>query len=320
MKITVLTDPIPTKYEYKKELLKNKLRPVKRFFDGKKPLIKPNWGGHSAVTRSLCQGLQKLSVEFNYNPQEISNIFDNIIVVSGIDTLEQAITLKKTGRIKKLFAGPNLVITPEDNYNLITSEHIDKYIVNSNWTKEMYVQCAPELSKKIAIWPAGVDTEEWKPLQKQERKTLLFYSKRPEKKIFEGCLKLASNFGYGTTVLNYGNYSTTEYFKLLSGTDFLVHFVEQESQGISLLESWAMDVPTLVWNPGIFQYRNKNYEASSAPYLTEQTGRFFRDLHEFTLLLHQEFLDLSKYSPRKWVLENMTDKICAQKLIELYNE
>jgi glycosyltransferase involved in cell wall biosynthesis len=184
----------------------------------------------------------------------------------------------------------------------------------------MYVQCAPELAKKIAIWPAGVDTDEWKPQQKNESNTLLFYSKRPEKKLFEGCLEIAKYFGYRAKVLNYGNYSTTEYFNLLINVDFLIHFVEQESQGISLLESWAMDVPTLVWNPGIFQYKNKNYEASSAPYLTEQTGRFFRDLEEFTLLFKQGNLDLSNYSPRNWVLENMTDEKCAQKLVKLYDE
>ncbi|MBL4668385.1 MAG: hypothetical protein JKY30_03890 [Flavobacteriales bacterium] len=96
----------------------------------------------------------------------------------------------------------------------------------------------------------------------------------------------------------------------LQKASFVVYFVEQESQGIALQEIWATDTPTFVWNPEIWMYNNINYACTSAPYLSEYTGSFFKTKEDYSQLLHQPLSH--KYSPKKWVLENMTDAICAK--------
>jgi hypothetical protein len=95
------------------------------------------------------------------------------------------------------------------------------------------------------------------------------------------------------------------------GTDIVVYFVEQESQGIALFEIWASNTPTFVWNPGYWQYNMKNFRSSAAPYLTSKTGRFFRDKLEFEALIRDENI-VSECTPRAWVLEHGTHKRAAE--------
>jgi hypothetical protein len=316
--VTILTDPIPTELQYFEERLKKKVRPLLRRVDGKPPLQKPRYGGHFAVTRSLIEGLQKANIPFVYNPQREKDCTERVIVLAGINTLVQAIALRKSGIIKKLAAGPNIVTYPGDSPDVVGSPCIDRYIVNSNWTKTLYALDLPELEPKLIIWPAGVDEQFWKPvgLPKHPR-SMLFYAKRPERKLLEDCRQIAVEAGFEVTILKYGTYVPTQYKDLLDRNSVMVHFVEQESQGISLCEAWSMDVPTLVWNPGFFFWQGHNVVSSSAPYLSKETGAFFRDAVEFKGVLRQLISHSFQFSPRKWVLENQTDERSAQHLMDL---
>ena len=61
-------------------------------------------------------------------------------------------------------------------------------------------------------------------------------------------------------------------------------------------------------------YKNINYECCSAPYLNEKTGAFFENKLSFNQLIKQPIIN---FEPQKWVLENMTDKICAREFINV---
>jgi hypothetical protein len=316
--ITILTDPIPTSSQYHGERLKNKVRPLLRRVDGKLPLQKPRYGGHFAVTRSLIEGLQKANIPFVYNPQQVKDCTERVIVLAGLETLEQAITLRKKGVIKKLAAGPNIVTYPGDDPEMIGSPYIDRYIVNSEWTKTLYGEDMPMLEPKLVIWPAGVDEQAWKPagLSKNPR-SMLFYAKRPERKLLEDCRQIALEAGFEVTTLKYGSYTPAQYKSLLDQNSVMVHFVEQESQGISLCEAWSMDTPSIVWNPGFFFWQGHNVVSSSAPYLTKETGAFFRDKLQFKEVVKGLVSHSFQFSPRKWVLENQTDERSARHLMAL---
>ena len=83
-----------------------------------------------------------------------------------------------------------------------------------------------------------------------------------------------------------------------------------------------MDVPTLVWNKSDnHTYLGITYNnTSSAPYLTNKTGLFWKNIDEFTNLISNIETEFSKFSPRKWILANMTDTKCAKKIVELFNQ
>lgn len=281
-------------------------------------IIHKKYGGHYGVTRSLIEGLQKIGADFNYNPKHIREYAENVIVLSSIEALKQAIELKKYGKIIKLLAGPNLLVNADDEDCILASDEIDICIVPSNWSAKVYEIENPDLTGRIKYWPAGVDESFWEPINNKKTKNVILYWKRPDINLFHQVENKLLQFGYNPIKLIYGKYTVSEYKNLLESCCFLVHFVDQESQGISLLEAWSMNVPTLVWNPGqsgIIKYYHSNI--SSAPYLTDETGLFFNDIAKFQYILENITEYASKFEPRKWVLNNLTDVHSAKKLLSI---
>ena len=97
-KITILTDPAPRGEFFISEYFKLFLKSIRR------KVLKPKsfyygseYGGHTAVTRSLINGLELCKANFDYNPKDISLFSDVVVVLAGVKTLKQAIKLKKKG-------------------------------------------------------------------------------------------------------------------------------------------------------------------------------------------------------------------------------
>lgn len=278
----------------------------------------PYYTGHQAVTRSLVEGLQKNQVHFNYNPKDIKQISDVVAVLSSVEALQQMINLKKRGIVKRILAGPNLVILPSDHREVMIADEIDICIVNSDWVHTMYVSDVSELTGRCIVWPAGVDTEYWSPLQeKNENKQILFYQKNYSDELLERCKQYLRNRGFTIVEIIYGEYKASEYLQKLRTSDLAVFFSPWESQGIALAEAWASDIPTFVWNPGFaVTYQGtadaKRWKASSAPYLCEQLGLYFLGFDEFKIAFEQWQNASDIFSPRNWVINNMSDEICAK--------
>jgi hypothetical protein len=258
-----------------------------------------------------------LGIPYQYNPTSGKKVKGHVHVLAGVDSLRYAIELKGKSRIHKLTAGPNIVISSADHDGLVASPEIDLCLVPSEWTKAAYLIDNPRLKNRISFFPSGVDADFWKIKKtKGEQLRLAFYKKRPEPLLYEECLDIAKSHGASVTEIIYGNYTLDTLKKVLAETDFVIYFVEQESQGIALTEIWATDTPTIVWNPGFWNYKLKNYQCSSAPYLTSYTGKFFRTGEDFSALFKEGLLNKSFYSPRQWVLQNMTDEICTKFFLE----
>lgn len=300
--VTILTEPSTNKLYHLQKIAKRfvKLHILKRTV--------PPYSGHFAVVRSLLEGFNKISQAYNYNPARESQLADHVHVLANIDALKLAIALKKKGRIKRLTAGPNIVISSADSDGIIASKEIDMYFVNSEWTKATYLLDNPALQGRIGIWAAGIDERKWEVTENKKGSVALFYKKRPEHFLYENCKSIARQKGYDIIEISYGNYNFTELKAALRIASYVAYFVEQESQGIALQEIWAANIPTFVWNPEIWMYNGTNYKCCSAPYLTAQTGAFFKDIKAFEELLSQP---LDNYSPSEWVRSNMTDSICA---------
>ena len=142
MKITILTKP-PESFSnlfsfYLPHWIKNLLRRI---------LSIPNYGP-SAVLGSLIRGLDALGVDYQLNPRA-DNVSDIVGVISGVSTLRWAIEAKKKGKIKKIIAGPNIVITPKDAGDILLDEAVDLVIVPSQWVKDFYVSRINADNKRI---------------------------------------------------------------------------------------------------------------------------------------------------------------------------
>ena len=105
---------------------------IKTDFAAARELIK---GGHPGVTQGLISGLNKINANFSLNNYKKAKRADLVIVLSGVSSLTELVTMKKQGLIKKLWAGPNIAILPSDYDYVLCDRYIDKIITPSNGLK-----------------------------------------------------------------------------------------------------------------------------------------------------------------------------------------
>lgn len=283
-------------------------------------LIKKNRGPHS-VFLSLCRGLSALGISYRINPPE-KFITDTVHVLNGTKALAYAIRLKKQSKIKALIAGPNVVVLPSDNDNLITDSSIDVILLPSKWTRDLYSSVSPSIQDRLRIWPAGTAIPTL--INNSIRSEVIIYRKKVPDSIYTCVVQELEKRDIHYTVLEYGNFNQNTFFKLLEKSVYMIYLQEVESQGIALQEAWAHNVPTLVWNKGDFTYSSGHRVEGniSAPYLNEKTGMFFKNQDDFAESLNTFLQKLSTFTPRAYCIEHLSDEASAKayvKIIESLN-
>jgi hypothetical protein len=319
IKITVLTDPLLHgknllfgcgKYIIKS--LMNLLLEPKSFYYGF------TYGGHSAVTRSLLTGFSNCKIDFNYNPKNIRNLSDTVLVLAGVRALKQAIYFKKKGYIKKIFAGPNIATFTKDENYLLGSPEIDLLIVPSEWVRSVYLEDIPSLKDKIFVWPAGVDINYWSPIKNNKNRILIYNKYGNFKNDISKYINYLQQSSLKFDIVENSkkkSYTSQKYKDLLQNARLVVGFTGgSESQGIAWAEAWAMNVPTLIQSKSSNIISGRNVLSSTAPYLCSYTGLFFNNFDDFINKLEVCMHENNKFFPRKWIIDNMSDEVVAQKL------
>jgi hypothetical protein len=283
--------------------------------------MRSKYRGHFAVTRSMVEGLQKIGVQSNYNPKGLDEVGEVVVVPGGFDALRQAIQWKRKGFIRRLLAGTNLVDFPSEQQELMCAEEIDLLIVPSDWVRDNFITDCPELRGRVMSWPAGVDVTYWCPKPRRREDQVIFYEKQiigrePVGPVAD-YVSIVQNRGYKVKQIKYGAYAANQYLEMLQRACVLVGFVLNETQGIAWAEAWSVNVPTLLWNQDYVTFKGRTYRASTSPYLTPQTGLFFTSLAEFETVFVQWDRSRDQFHPRQWMLESMSDEVCARKLCDL---
>jgi len=171
----------------------------------------------------------------------------------------------------------------------------------------------------LVFTPFGVDTERFKPTRNNEERNevILYYKKRDpaELEFIQAYLK-KKEITY--KLFEYGKYEENNYFNQLRKTKYIIWVGQHESQGFALQEALSMDVPILVWNAKTLEqeWGNKKYEGikikyETIPYWDSRCGEFFYDKEEFEKTF-KKFLK-NNYSPREFVLENLSFEKCKEK-------
>lgn len=286
------------------------------------------WGGHATVIDSLCLGLNSNGETFELNPKRIS-ILQKIGLLAGTDSLQSLVERSRRNRSVQLVVGPNMMM-PRGIEHLLTSEAVNRVIVPSAWVRDFVSAGLPEIGAKISIWSAGVDEEFWlnsrlpfqNPSMHHQKKRVLLYIKKYSP-IIERVQEFLNRVGIEYVELTYGDYLSNEYKAKLEICTAVIYVGAAESQGLALLQSWSLDVPTFVYHsrasvPIYTRVGTQTMEDglwSPAPYLTSQCGGFWSDIYELTSLLEG---DISSYSPRQWVLKNATAKLAAREYLSLF--
>lgn len=284
-----------------------------RFKNRLKSFLSRQNRGPKQVFMSLTRGLKELGVDFQVNRPVRSGI-KTACVISGAATLRWAIRQKQAGRIKKIMAGPNIVVFPQDEQGVLLNRMVDMVIVPSEWVKELYLSMAPELAGKIRVWPAGVEVPRKASVLKDV--DFLVYNKIGSAGLAADIIEYLKSRNNNVEVLNYGKFKQEEYFFALDRSKFEIYLSNSESQGLAMFEAWARGVPTLVWERGYFELKGKHLAGNTAsPYLSPQAGARFKDFQGFKSVM-PEFLS-AIYKPKAYVEGNFTDAKCALGYLEI---
>lgn len=281
------------------------------------------YGGPQTVLNSLIRGFNELGVDYRFNPKSGEIGREAVVgVLSNVKALKWAIEAKKAGKIKKIIAGPNLVILPADAGGIMLDENIDLILAPSGWVRDFWISVAPELGPKIKIWAAGIKDSGVvaKPPHAIEAiPECLVYQKNADRSLLGAVIGILKNRNIDFKIINYGRYKKSDYFKILKRVEFMIYLSKSESQGLALCEAWMRNVPTLVWNRGFMEWKSYRWEAEniSAPYLVDDCGMFFKGEKDLAGKLGIFLEKLKEFRPREYAMNNFTDKICAQKYLEI---
>lgn len=280
------------------------------------------FGGHKALRENLILGLRCAGIEFELSNQIPINQ-SNIGLLAGKELLRK-LTHDQKPKIGNIVVGPNLFVTPKGFEAELKNELIKKIVVPSQWVADLWTKEAPEISNKIVVWAVGIDFNYWQPLKGESENLInkvLIYMKNRDVLLINQVQSLLKENGFLVSIITYGMYSEEDYREELRSSIALVYIGESESQGIALLEAWATNVPTFVYNSkktiliqtktGVISLSGNNY--SPAPYLTDERGHFWSDANE--LLVHLK--DLDKYTPRK-ASKIFSAEICAIEYNKLF--
>ena len=291
-----------------------------------RPLVKPGaplaavspYPGHRSLVRSVVEGLRANGADFNFNPTSFSEL-GRVVYAPANEALLQAAELKRHGKIAYLVAGPVNALLPSQSQGILRLPEIDRLIVPSEWVVELYRLEAPELLSKVRVCQCGVDVKYWQPSSERNADRVLVYWKNGSEPFCETVEQVVVRLGFAPVRVRYGSYDAESYRRILQDVAAGVFLSSFETQGLALAEAWAMDVPTIAWNPcGRAEWMGDWFQAgSSCPFLTASTGRSWRTIEELETVLADALRKRQDFRPRQWVLSNMTDAGCSAALYQI---
>jgi hypothetical protein len=286
-------------------------------------------GGQERVFLNLCAGLQKIGAPFRRNdyaharrhPQELACIVGKPAVLD-----------KMRWRNPILF-GASIFSHPLNDPGLFERLPVKRVLVPGEWMRRMF---EPYYGERVTAWPVGIDTTLWAPAPDAARDTdILIYDKiRWEHERFEQILlgparaALASR-GLRVAELRYGSYEEEDFRRLLGRCRAMLFLCEHETQGIAYQQAMSAGVPILAWDrggywqdPEFFPDRVKYGPVTSVPYWDARCGLTFASAEEFTARLDQFLTRLGRneFTPRDYILENLTLERCASAYVRICEE
>lgn len=284
--------------------------------------VPSRYPGHYALVRSVVEGLGLIGANFNFNPSSIGDV-GHVVYAPANEALRQAAEFRRDGRISTLIAGPTNALLPHEHDGVLLMPEIDVVVVASEWIRALYVSEVPPIAAKLRVCQAGIDINYWKPPAHKRAARAIVYWKDAPAALCKDSERVLSGHGLECSVVRYGSYDAATFRSLLADATMAVFLSTFETQGLALAEAWAMDVPTLVWNPrALTQWEGgRTFVAgSSAPFLTTATGRAWKTLEELAGAIGEVIASPESFSPRGWVVANMTDATCARALYRIVEE
>mgnify|MGYP003111715397 CR=1 FL=1 len=256
--------------------------------------------GPAKVAKNLIAGLSSLGVTVHRNA---------LLKYTGILQPYPLPDLKQNALI-----GPNSFNLPIE-YGPSSWEIKRNIVAPSEWIANRWKE---DLDSKhnVHVWPVGIDTDYFTPSTEPPKIDCLFYYKLSSLSgNLQKVLKKMIDDGISYEGIIYGNYEEEELISIARSSKYCIMVASSETQGIAYQEILSMNIPMYVLDCNVtHHFKPNNPEGvTSAPYFDDRCGIKHPDLSRF-----DEFLDrLDEFSPREYILENLTLKKCASEYLSL---
>lgn len=238
--------------------------------------------------------------------------------------------LKKLSLLKeetKLIVGPNLYALPR---NIPQSIFIEKYphIMPAPWVVDFWKHFW--YRGILDSWPVWIDTEQFTPSSEEKTKVVIYFKQRREEDL-EQVQKILDTQKINYICIRYGSYSESLFQEALRSAKYVIWIGGSESQGIAFAEILSCNIPILVWDisslrqsifPGAsFIEDELDYLwVTSAPYFDDSCGIRIFHASELPYSIGKMEVWYSQFSPREYVLRNLSLDGQAKKFLELYEK
>jgi hypothetical protein len=273
----------------------------------------------------MCDSIDKKCI--------VSNKIDDFFNSSEIVFIpSEAIDPHYFPNAKHIIYGPHCFLFPTPPFLKNTYEFPSncKYIVPSEWTKTI-MEDTGGLSLPIIVSPFAVDVEKFKPIITNKYFECLLYFKHRKAEDIEFIENILQEKNITYKKFIYGKYKEEDYIKALNECHYGIWVTSTESQGFALQECLSMNVPILVWNAtslfdeytleGVQVYKDRigqfELKGTTIPYWDERCGISFIKKEEFVPCLEIMRSSYTKFHPRDFVLENLSPKVCMERLLDL---
>jgi hypothetical protein len=195
------------------------------------------------------------------------------------------------------------------------------------WAREGWLELGFDQCP-IKVWPVGIDTEKFYPGAHERNEILVMYkdwSSPPRLGDPQPILAELEAHHLKFNLLVYPNYVESDYLRLLHRARLVVWYGRPETQGIGLLEALACDVPMIVFDiPRLPEGHNQNGQLanlpiSTAPYFNDACGVKIESVDQLGKALDYVLDDLSRFSPRNYIEQNLSLEKQASALVALWD-
>lgn len=283
-------------------------------------------GGHRRVFLNLCAGLGKLGVHHRVNDYRYARRHPGELVC----IIGKPFLLDKIEWRNPILFGAAVHSHPLDDPQLAQRRPVRHVLVPGEWMRRMY---EPVWKDRVSAWPVGIDTEAWhEDPPAAKRVDVLLYDKiRWQHEHYEAAFlapirQAIRRAGLQLAELRYGHYREEEFRARLAESRAMIFLCEHETQGIAYQQALSCGVPILAWDrggywqdPAYYPEKVRFGPVTSVPYWDERCGMKFGDLAEFEDRLREFWhaVQRAAFTPRSYVLDNLTLERCARRYVEI---
>lgn len=286
-------------------------------------------GGQMMVALNLMAGLRKINVPYRFNDYKYIKQHPNeIACIIGKPQL-----LDEKEWLNPILLGASIFSHPLEYPDLLLKhQNIKQILVPGEWMRKMF---EPYYGDIVVSWPVGIDTQQWNTNITHNSKTIdfLIYDKIHwqyesfDQQLIQPIKNMLTNQGYTFNTIRYGQYSPKDLTEKLGISKAVIFLCEHETQGLAYQQILATNTPVLAWNrkgfwqdPAFYPHKVRFEPVNSVPYWDNRCGETFKNIDEFEAVL-DTFLQKEQqnaFSPRDFILENLTLEKCAEAYVKIY--